>query len=78
MIVCLCFGVNERDVERAIEQGAKSVRAVGEACNAGRGCFTCADHIQSMLDRHHAERGRGSLTLLGPNALVPAAAGREP
>jgi bacterioferritin-associated ferredoxin len=44
MIVCICRGVSDRTVKRAIEDGAESVAAVGRACGAGTDCGSC--HLQ--------------------------------
>lgn len=50
-LVCTCFGVSEDRIEALIEsQAVVSVEAVGDACNAGRGCGSCRMIIQEMLD----------------------------
>lgn len=49
MIVCLCEGVRQNEVQAAIEDGAASVEAVGRACGAGTGCGSCHETIGDML-----------------------------
>ena len=49
MMVCLCEGVSERKVRRAIEHGAASVEQVTAACRAGGCCMGCHPTIESML-----------------------------
>ncbi|MCU1359175.1 MAG: Nitrate reductase, large subunit [Ilumatobacteraceae bacterium] len=48
-MVCLCHGVSERKVERAIAHGATSVDDVGAACRAGTSCGICRQTIQEMI-----------------------------
>jgi bacterioferritin-associated ferredoxin len=49
-MVCLCHGVSERTLRRAIEHGADTVEAVGERCNAGTCCHSCHPTIEAMLE----------------------------
>jgi len=49
MIVCLCYGKSEREVDAAIQSGADSVEAVGDRCGAGTGCGMCVDEIAQRL-----------------------------
>jgi bacterioferritin-associated ferredoxin len=49
-MVCLCNGVSERTVRRAIEHGADTVEAVGERCGAGTCCHSCPPTIEAMLE----------------------------
>jgi bacterioferritin-associated ferredoxin len=48
--VCLCNGVSERKVRRAIDRGADSINAVGAACGAGTTCHGCHDTIDDLID----------------------------
>jgi bacterioferritin-associated ferredoxin len=48
-MVCLCHGVSERTVRRAIEHGADTVDAVGARCDAGTCCQSCHPTIEAML-----------------------------
>jgi assimilatory nitrate reductase catalytic subunit len=48
-LVCLCYGVSERKVRKAIERGADTVEAVGEELMAGTCCGGCRDTIAAML-----------------------------
>jgi bacterioferritin-associated ferredoxin len=48
-MVCLCHGVSERKVERAIAHGATSVDDVGDACRAGTSCGVCRETIDHMI-----------------------------
>ena len=49
-IVCSCFGVGIRTLEKQIrEQGLSSVDAVGEALQAGTNCGSCVAEIKGIL-----------------------------
>lgn len=48
-MVCLCHGVSERKVRRAIDDGAATIIDVGEHCRAGTGCGGCHPTIDALL-----------------------------
>jgi NifU-like protein len=49
-LICTCFFVSERTIEREIEaRGLTTVAEVTRACNAGGGCGSCHQLIQEML-----------------------------
>jgi bacterioferritin-associated ferredoxin len=59
-MVCLCHGVSERKVERAIAHGATTVDDVGYACRAGTTCGTCRETIHDMIVTRVAVRATPS------------------
>ena len=65
-LVCSCMTVSESEVVAAIREGADSIEAVGEACEAGTGCHSCQPTIKLLLEeetRRQLERsaGKGAL-----------------
>ncbi|MCE5336134.1 MAG: Fe-S cluster assembly protein NifU [Desulfobacteraceae bacterium] len=55
-IVCECFGVTEKEIERAIrENRLTSVEEVTNYTKAGGGCGNCHDTIREIIDRIQAE-----------------------
>ena len=49
-LICSCFGVSERTIEREIEtRQLKTVEEVTAACNAGAGCRSCYPLIEEIL-----------------------------
>jgi bacterioferritin-associated ferredoxin len=48
MIVCICRGASERDVIRAIDNGAESVADL-KRCGIGDQCGSCHDSLRMML-----------------------------
>jgi len=49
VIVCLCRASSDATIRQAIDEGARSVSAVGAVCGAGTGCGACRSHIHSMI-----------------------------
>ena len=52
-LICTCFFVSERTIEREIQvRGLTTVAEVTAACNAGGGCGSCHQLIQEILETH--------------------------
>ena len=67
MILCICRAKTDRDVLRAIEDGAASLREL-QRCGIGTDCGTCHNMLQVMLAAAHEQPAAAC-----PNpALVPA------
>jgi NifU-like protein len=50
-LICTCFGVSERSIERAIAaRSLRTVQQVTRACNAGGGCGSCHPLIEDILE----------------------------
>ncbi len=55
-IICECFGVTDREIERAIrENNLTTVEEVTNYTKAGGGCGGCLEAIQEIIDRLGAE-----------------------
>jgi bacterioferritin-associated ferredoxin len=61
MIVCMCYGKSERDVDAEIRAGADSVEAIGDRCGAGTACGACVEEIAQRLGGARAGGCGGSL-----------------
>lgn len=49
-LICTCFGVSERTIEKEIKAGGLStITEVTRACNAGGGCRSCYSLIEDIL-----------------------------
>jgi bacterioferritin-associated ferredoxin len=48
MIICLCRGKSDRDVMKAIERGAETIRDL-QRCGIGTDCGSCHNVLRSML-----------------------------
>jgi bacterioferritin-associated ferredoxin len=54
MFVCLCAGVTNQTVAAAVDAGAKTSKAVADACGAGSECGRCRRTVRAIID---ARRG---------------------
>jgi bacterioferritin-associated ferredoxin len=52
MIICLCRAKSDKDVSRAIEAGASSIRDLQE-CGIGTDCGSCHGVLRQMLAAAH-------------------------
>ena len=68
MIVCQCKGVTERQIRKAVRDGANSRNQVILACTAGSNCGGCVPMIESIIE---SESNRG---LASPILTLPEAA----
>lgn len=66
-IVCTCFSVTDREIERAIkENNLKTVDDVTNFTKAGGGCGGCREQIQQILDAIN-----GPSDIQQPSATIP-------
>jgi bacterioferritin-associated ferredoxin len=49
VFACICNAVTDDQVNSAIDQGAQTVEAVGDATRAGTTCGTCQDHLEDLI-----------------------------
>jgi len=55
-IICECFGVTDKEIERAIrENNLSTVEDVTNYTKAGGGCGNCQDAIAQIIERVKAE-----------------------
>lgn len=58
-LICTCFGVSERTIEREIqEKQLRSIAEVTRECNAGAGCRSCYPLIEDILDDQERVNGK--------------------
>ena len=56
-LICTCFGVSERTIEREIRAGGlRTIEEVTRTCNAGAGCQSCYPLIEEILTQYSRER----------------------
>lgn len=48
MIVCVCRGKSDRDVQKAIDNGATTIRDL-QRCGIGTECGSCHNSLRMML-----------------------------
>jgi bacterioferritin-associated ferredoxin len=59
VIVCLCHGVRDRDIDEVIDRGAATVDEIGSMCGAGTGCGACVGDLEDKLAASVTCTGRG-------------------
>ena len=63
MLVCHCRGVSDRQIKRAVKNGACSLRDVARATGAGMRCGGCRENVaQVVQDALQSEFRRSSVT----------------
>ena len=50
MYICLCFGVSDSNVKKAIADGASTIAEIQKKSNAGKKCGACLMTLQDLLD----------------------------
>ena len=56
MIVCHCKGLTERDIGKAVREGAVSTDDVATSCAAGSDCGGCRPVIEEILAKNDPAR----------------------
>jgi bacterioferritin-associated ferredoxin len=51
MVLCICRSLTDREVDAAIQDGARSLTEVAEACGAGTDCGSCLQAIEARLSQ---------------------------
>jgi NifU-like protein len=60
-VVCTCFGVTEKEIERVInENDLTSVEQVTNYCKAGGGCGGCQGEIEKIIERVQGDKARAA------------------
>jgi NifU-like protein len=56
-VVCNCFGVTEKDIERVIiDNDLRTVEEVTNYCKAGGGCGGCKGEIEKIIERIQGDK----------------------
>ncbi|MAE97068.1 MAG: (2Fe-2S)-binding protein [Deltaproteobacteria bacterium] len=64
MLVCHCHDVSDREIRRAVREGASSRRQVTRQCRAGGDCGGCRQVIEEVLsDEDRESQGAYALGL---------------
>jgi bacterioferritin-associated ferredoxin len=49
VIVCHCRATSDREIRRAVRNGAVSLHEVSRACGAASGCGGCAEAVHEII-----------------------------
>jgi NifU-like protein len=70
-IVCTCFGVTDKEIEKVIiENDLNAVEQVTNFCKAGGGCGSCRGEIQMIIDKIRGKKEKGAATEAKPKKLT--------
>jgi len=68
VIICICRGKSDRDITRAINNGASTVRDL-QRCGIGDQCGSCLNSLRGMIAQAHA-----AAATVAASATVPCPA----
>jgi bacterioferritin-associated ferredoxin len=55
MYVCLCYGVTDREIREAADNGVSSMRQLGKELGVGRQCGRCACTAREILKESRSQ-----------------------
>ena len=70
MVVCHCEGVTDRQIRKAVHDGALTRRGVARACAAGRTCGGCRPAIDKIIDAETRRAPAPGLSRVGELATT--------
>jgi bacterioferritin-associated ferredoxin len=76
VIICICRGKSDREIARAIDDGASSLRDL-QRCGIGDQCGSCHNSLRAMLNTAAAAAAASSVPMPCP-ACTPAANAAAP
>ena len=56
MYVCICNAITDKQIRRAVAQGADNLYELRESLGVASGCGSCAGAAQEILDDYSAMR----------------------
>jgi bacterioferritin-associated ferredoxin len=71
VIICICRGKSDRDISRAIDNGAHTVRDL-QRCGIGDQCGSCHNSLRGMIAQAQAQAAAATAAVPCP-ACLPAA-----
>ena len=51
MFVCICHGINEKAIQKAVSEGAKNVREVRKTLHLGSQCGQCVRQAHEVIEQ---------------------------
>jgi len=66
-VVCTCFGVTEKEIERVItENDLTTVEQVTNYCKAGGGCGGCKGEIEKIIEKVQGDKAKAAAAAAPP------------
>lgn len=54
MLVCVCKGVNEKQIDELLLKGRKNLNEISVECGAGTDCGSCLRRLEQKIQRSQA------------------------
>lgn len=54
MLMCLCKGVNEKQIDDLLLKGRKNLEEISNECGAGTDCGSCRRRLENKIQRAQA------------------------
>lgn len=51
MYICVCHGVSEKDIQKAVEDGASTIQCLQAVLKVATCCGACVDHALECLSK---------------------------
>ena len=51
MYICICNAVTDKEIKKAIRNGAGSIKKLNQQLNVGSNCGSCVSSVQALLDK---------------------------
>lgn len=55
MYICLCNAVSEKQIRKAVSEGAETVEEIKEKFNAGKNCGSCIFALERVIARQKGD-----------------------
>ncbi|MDO5091715.1 MAG: (2Fe-2S)-binding protein [Cardiobacteriaceae bacterium] len=59
MYICICHGISDRTIRKALDNGARHYRDIADGLGAGSCCGLCVADVKSLI-REHGQQKTGS------------------
>ena len=54
MYICVCRAVTDKDIHKAIAEGASTVRELKEQLNVTESCGSCLESVRELVKQPHS------------------------
>jgi len=51
MYICICHGITEKDIQKAVGEGVSSIARLSELTMLGKQCGCCTKHANEVLNQ---------------------------
>ncbi|MBI6727546.1 (2Fe-2S)-binding protein [Pseudomonas viridiflava] len=65
MYVCLCQGVSDKTIQKAIDEGCRTVTQIRDSTGAASQCCKCVPEIRKMINAAATEAPPGNFYAVG-------------